>query len=217
MASKFAAGLAVLLVGAGAVVAAPWAATAAPPQSPAHAGTRSVVRQGLHFVGFDRRVAAAHGYKIITLANGTEESVPKAAWNRLLPSTDGALPNLLPGDGGSSNFQDTVWGDCGYSYIEGFITGRNQIELNSGFGLASYELPVVIVKWTISLKDANGISHQTYSGGILPSRSWNRWWTNLYQHMYSIDEVVTTSEVIQTNGAVCSSVGPIISVKPIPQ
>lgn len=172
MTNKMTAGLTVILVGAALMIALP--TTAEAERSPSPAGAKSTVRQGLRFVGFDRAVAAAYGYKIITLASGAEQSVPVAASSRL-PSLSGAVPDMLPGGGGSNPAQqDTVWGDCGYSYIEGFITGKNQIEL----------------------------SH---------------WWPNLYQHLYSIDQVVTASEVIETNGALCSSVGPIISVDGIPQ
>jgi hypothetical protein len=89
-----------------------WTVTGGQGESPAAAATLGhlQVRQSMMFVGFDATVARAHGYRIVTRADGSERVV----------SVDSA----------ASPVQDTVWGNCGYSYVEGEISGRHQIWLN---------------------------------------------------------------------------------------
>jgi hypothetical protein len=106
--------------------------------------------------------------------------------------------------------QDTVYGNCGYSYIEGAQSASHKIWLRSGFHVND---SAVQYAWLISLYDRNGHSYQGSSGGLAFRHDWSKLWENLNQYGYSIDEVEAgSSYAVLYWGGVCVSGGPWISL-----
>lgn len=186
------------------VVAGPALASAPGTSAPRH----SLVKQGMYVTGFDAAVAKAHGYKLVTYANGDEQAVPIDPRSGLPKGTllvkASAKGGIHP-DNGASN---RVTGNCGDSWIAADEVGPNKINLTSGFDVI---MPVTKYKWIIQLEDINGKSEQGASG-TLPSgfSSWEDDWPNLTQYVFSVDQVLTGSYAILDNGEVCNSVGPKI-------
>lgn len=163
------------------------------------------VKRGMYISGFDAAVARAHGYKIVTYANGDQQSVPVNPRSGLPKG-----PLLVRSAGGlrpDNSGYDEVTGDCGTSWIYGNEVSTSHISLESGFDLTD---PAVAYSWVISLSDANGSSRQTASGTLLERKSWEGTWNDLYQYEYTIDQVLTSSTVILYDGSTCYSGGPYI-------
>jgi hypothetical protein len=188
-------------------------AASASAATPASANSAAGVQHAFNVVGFDAAVAKAHGYKIVTYANGSEQSVPINSQSGLKPSpvvnlqdaseeAASATPGVVSPDAVT---QDTVYGNCGYSYIEGEKSATHQIWLNSGFSITP--APAVRYNWTIELEDKNGSSYQG-SNGEIDSYSWSDTWSGLNQYSYSFDDVLTSSSATLSNGEVCASGGP---------
>lgn len=167
------------------------------------------VQRGMNVVGFDPSVAAEHGYRIVTYADGSKQSIPAVANSKLPPGPLMPAPNAV-----KPFVQSTSWGDCGYSYIEGSQTGAHQIYLRSGFGLSS-GLSAVGYNWVIELQDANGFSYVGSSGGLLFRNSWAGEWDALNQYSYSFDYVLSNSTATLADGTVCQSGSPGIYINGI--
>lgn len=108
-------------------------------------------------------VAKAHGYKIVTYANGDEQAVPVNPKSGLRKSpilTKTSRAGIHPDNSGS----DTVYGTCGDSYVSAVQISTNHIDLDSGFDVVD---PVVYVDWDVYLSDANGTSTQGASAHLL--------------------------------------------------
>ena len=167
--------------------------------------TKTVVKRGMYISGFDTAVAKAHGYKIVTYANGDRQAVPVNPRSSL-PKGPVLVKNagrLRPANSG----YDSAAGNCGTSWIYGDEISTSHISLESGFDLTD---PAVAYNWVISLNDANGTSEQSASGTLLERKTWEGTWNGLYQYEYTIDEVLTSSTVVLYDGSTCSSAGPYI-------
>jgi hypothetical protein len=178
------------------------ASPASAEQAPA-APTKHLQR-GMSVVRFDAKVAAANGYKIVTYADGSQQSVPVDPTD----TTKEASP-IVPAGGVSANVnQNTVYGNCGYSFIEADQTGPHKIWIRSGFHV---NRGAVAYTWVIELWDDNGSSYQGSSGGLLNRQDWSHTWNNLTQYGYSLEEVLPgSSDAVLNNGSVCTSGGPWI-------
>ena len=121
--------------------------------------------------------------------------------------TKTASPVLHKG-GVTANVQSTVYGDCGYSFIESEPSGAHQVDIRSGYKVNS---TAIFHGWSLYLSDDNGDSYQGNSG-VNASSSWSKWWDNLNQYGYSFEEVRTSSYAQLANGSRCYSGGPYLVV-----
>jgi hypothetical protein len=170
---------------------------------------------GMYVAGFDAAVAKAHGYKIVTYANGEQQSVPVNPQSKLpksmilhpQPAKSNALPNQVVPAAAATDYNE-VWGNCGKSWIRVTQTGTNKVSVASGFS----NLPedAYFWSWNVLLSDQNGTSHQTYSGAIL-STSASRIWTNLNQYGFTYDYVYSGGATL-IDGTICLSGGPDVSI-----
>ncbi len=138
----------------------------AAPTAKRPAAKQRVLRRGMNVVGFNAAVAKAHGYKIVTYANGDQQSVPIDPKSRLPKSPILHHDYGLHPDGNSD--YNKVVGNCGTSWIAVLQTGASQVQVASGFTVSSS--PAIGYSWTVSLSDANGTSQQSESGELFSGR-----------------------------------------------
>lgn len=153
--------------------------------------TGRIVYFKMHSVGFDARVAAAHGYEVRTGANGKQYSVPKGASASATPFNN-------------------VTGDCGESWVFESGIGNSSVQLDTGYAVYTN---VVSRQWRVILDDNGGESTKNYSGGATGA-----YWAVLpiirgltkgpgYAHIRSNG----SNFAILTDGNVCYSGGPSAS------
>lgn len=197
------AGLAALAAGAAPASAAPGfgSPTVAPPTIGQEAAT-TYKQRGMDVVGFDAEVAAANGYKIVTYADGSQQSVPVDPADKTKEGSPIVSPGVMP-----QVVQETVHGNCGYSFIEGNQVGAHKIWLRSGFGLSKGP-PAVSYRWTIELQDKYGFSYQGSRGSLALRETWSKTWDNLNQYGWSSHDVLRSSYALRANGSICTSGGP---------
>ncbi len=177
-------------------------ASAHRPTAPRH----FLEKQGMYVAGFDAAVAKAHGYKIVTYANGDMQSVPINPRSGLPKGTlVKASHGVITPDNSASSGK--IPGDCGDSWINGVQTGPHKITLTSGFDV---DIPAVKYRWKILLRDINGDSEQGDGGELLEDFSWTGKWEDLNQYVFSVDQVENNSYAILTDGETCYSGGPLI-------
>ncbi|WP_438295865.1 hypothetical protein [Streptomyces sp. HUAS TT7] len=184
---------------------AAFAATASEPSPAAKTAVAQpqVLKQGMNVVSFNAATAKAHGYKIVTYANGDQQSVPVDPKSKLPKS-----PILHHGMQPLNSDYDRVVGNCGVSWISVRQTAASQVQVGSGFTVSS---PAISYNWTISLSDRNGTSHQSSSGGLFFKETWARVWSNLNQHGYTFD-YVSSGLAELANGTVCYAGRPSVSI-----
>ena len=161
------------------------------------------LQRGMNVESFDAKIAAENGYKIVTYADGSQQSVPIDKNDK----TKTPSP-ILQKSGVNANAQSTVYGNCGYSFIESETSGAHQVDIRSGYSVTS---TAIFHGWSIYLSDDNGDSYQGHSG-VNASSSWSKWWDNLNQYGYSFEEVRTSSYAQLANGSRCYSGGPYLVV-----
>lgn len=192
------------------------AAFAAPrPAAAVPQGTQET-QVGMYVAGFDAAVAKAHGYKIVTYANGDQQSVPIDPQSKLAKSSilhpqsskSTALPGQQVRPAASNTDYNEVQGNCGVSWIRVTQTGTNKVSVASGF--RNTPEPAYFWAWNVSLSDQNGTSHQTYSGAILSSSA-SRIWTNLNQFGFTFDYVYSGGATL-IDGTICLSGHPDVSI-----
>jgi hypothetical protein len=165
------------------------AASAAPSAKPAPAV--AVKTTGMQIVGFDRAVAAAHGYEIKTAPDGREYSVKKGA--------------TATAAGGIST-QNIVYGNCGSSYLWYNAIGNSSNRIQTGFNLNQ---AATSYWWLVVMRDGGGQSSRNWAGGLLLRTSWGVTSTVTgMTHGFSDAYVSTASSAILWNGGVCTSGGP---------
>ena len=168
-----------------------------------------VLKRGLYAVGIDAAVAKAHGYKVVTYANGDEQSVPINPKSHLpkgpivVRSERGVRP--------SNSSYDKETNSCGSAWIQVQQTGTDRVLLTSGFTVASAFDPATAYLWDITLNDANGLSDQGGYGTLSLRTSWSGSWSNLYQYKYTID-YLSTGEVWLASGTICDTALPGVSI-----
>jgi hypothetical protein len=201
-----------LLASALGVLGGASAASAAPTPT----GSVKVVNLGMYVKGFDAATAKAHGYQIVTYANGDRQSVPVDPQSKLAKgpilhpqaATSSTLSSTQVKPNAAATDYNEVWGNCGRSWIRVTQTGTSKVSVVSGFS----NLPEVADywSWNVSLSDRNGTSHQTYSHAIF-STSASRIWTNLNQYGYTFDYVYS-GLAIMIDGTICYSGAPDVSI-----
>ena len=158
-------------------------------------------------VGFNPAIARAHGYKVVTYANGDQQSVPVDPRSRLPKSPILRHERGLRPDANSD--YNKVIGNCGTSWIAVMQTGPGQVQVASGFGVNSS--PAIGYSWTVTLSDANGTSEQSASGALFLRTSWRRSWNNLNQHIYTHDFVSSGLANLE-DGTICYAGRPDVSI-----
>jgi hypothetical protein len=162
---------------------------------------------GMYVAGFNSAVNKAHGYKIVTYANGDQQSVPINPNSRLPKSQ--ILHRSSHGMVAATNTDyNQVGGNCGISWIRVSQTGTNKVAVASGYkNLAG---PAYYWSWNVSLSDKNGTSHQTYAGATSGEAA-SRIWSNLNQYGFTFDYVYSGGAVLD-DGTICLSGAPDVSI-----
>lgn len=182
------------------------------PSTTHHFATPKLLQTGMYVAGFNAAVAKAHGYKIVTYANGDQQSVPINPNSRLpkspiLSRSHGM--DISPSMVAATNTDyNQVVGNCGISWIRVSQTGTNKVAVVSGYkNLAG---PAYFWSWNVSLSDKNGTSHQTHSGATQgEAASWI--WSNLNQYGFTFDYVYSGGAVLD-DGTICLSGAPDVSI-----
>lgn len=156
--------------------------------------------------GFDREVARANGYEIIRLRDGQLASVPKAVALRVRAGDWTAVPSG----------QQTLYGNCGYSYVEIYAIGAEKANFKTGFGIASNKPAAVRYQWVVRITDNGGSSSPSWSGNLALRRTWVTNGGNFL--VYKLTAGLATARVdrdwsysVLANGEICSSAGPVAS------
>ena len=173
--------------------------------------TTHLITNGMTAVGFNAAIAKAHGYKIVTYANGDQQSVPIASNSKLAKSLI-VSKGLISQSGvhtAANSDNNTVTGNCGNAWIAVMQTGYNQVQVASGFTV--FPSPAADYSWDVQLNDANGTSHQT-AGGFLWSRyTWGRSWNGLSQSVWTQDFVASGLADLD-DGTICYAGRPNVSI-----
>jgi hypothetical protein len=176
-----------------AVTAAP--ALAANPVKPAPAQQETAMV--LH--SYDADVAAAHGYKIVTNPDGTQQSVPVTP--EAVAEDQAIAAANQPAPGGVHANRTVVYGPCGSSFI-GVTANGNDIIIGTGYSVGR---PVIGRVWAVQVFGFGGLPSHTWLGGSGPK------WNSAYAFFYTgggFANVTPGSSVILDNGAVCYSGAP---------
>lgn len=198
---------ALLASASGLVLCVPAVSADASPKPPASTSANS--ESGMYVAGFDKAVAKAHGYKIVTLANGDQQSVPISAKSGLPkgPVLHKATKSKRAKAAANTDYA-AVYGNCGQSWIRTTQVGTNKVSVASGYRYLPE--PAYYWSWEISLTDQNGTSRQRYSGAT-SGTSASRVWSNLNQYGYSYDRVAKGGATLNS-GTICFSGNPDVRI-----
>lgn len=168
---------------------APAAASAAPAAPAAIPAKSFRVVRPMQVIGFDRAIAAENGFEIRTNSAGQEYSVP-------VGSDASATPN------------NTVYGDCGSSYVQITPVGNHKALIQTGFSVYT---GAVDFDWIVHVIDNYGVSNKTWGGPLAFRSSWVG--TNNFTSGgtgYASAEV-TYGVAFLWDGTICFSLGPFSS------
>lgn len=167
----------------------------------AHASTEDreaseTITSPMTIAGYDADVAKANGYKIVTLPDGTQESVPvtaaakKAEQDIITPFT-------------------TVPGDCGTSSVVILDDGNAGAAVSTGFHLVR---GAISYGWTVNVTGPGGGYTKNFGGVLANTPRWTGSfrWSVPVRGTY-IAAVTKASWALLNNGTVCTSGGPIDS------
>ena len=120
----------------------------------AHAAPPSTVTvtMPMHIAGFDPVVAAAHGYRVITLSNGNPAVVPAGS-----ALENGASPSPVRPEA-------TIAGPCGTSSISLWSQRSNQYTFQTGFTITRNAYAVEYT-WHVSIAGPNSYENRQSYGG----------------------------------------------------
>ncbi|GGQ75898.1 hypothetical protein [Couchioplanes azureus] len=192
-------------------------ATSAALASPAAPSPTPQEKQvGMYVAGFDPDVAKAHGYKIVTYANGDRQSVPIDPTSKLPKGpllhrqapADAASPHRPVTASAANTDYNEVWGNCGVSWIRVTQTGAHKVSIASGY--RNLPASAFFWTWTVTLTDRNGTSHQSHSGPT-SGTSASRTWSNLNQYGWTHDYVSAGGATLN-DGTICFSGRPDVSI-----
>ena len=198
---------------AGVVVAAivllPAAAANASTVSPAPTPTpvTTTVHQNMVVKGYDAKVAAANGYKIVTNADGTQASVPvtaaaiaqqKQADQRMVAAR---TATAVPAASGSGVV-------CGDSWASGVKKANNTVAFHTGFivyGAVSFHTWSV---YAVGVVTANGWT-TAGNGPVSGTQSWSGAIPSVVgPGVGGVPALSPSASVLLVNGAICFSYGP---------
>lgn len=186
------AALAVGLATATAQAAEPTAvpATATATASAPATAPKGVITMPMKFVGFNKAIAKAHGYEILTDAQGHQYSVKIGA----KAGSAAARPN------------NSLSGNCGTSYLWYNAIGARAATLDTGFE----NLPVAAVYyiWRVSVTDAIGTGVVPWSGVLALRGSWEGITVTHHGATGYSRAVVTTGLVDLADGTSCVTLQP---------
>lgn len=129
-------------------------AAASPPASQSHP---TQVKIPMTAVSINPSIAHAHGYKVITLSDGRQASVPEIS-----TLTDGASPAQVQP-------YDVVNGNCGYDFLFVFPQGNLYYDIFTGFHISG-AVAAVEYSWEWDITDFGGYNIQKTSVGGLAFR-----------------------------------------------
>ncbi|SBT66661.1 hypothetical protein GA0070622_3687 [Micromonospora sediminicola] len=120
-------------------------------------------RLGMGLVGFDAKVAEAHGYRVVTLPDGSQSSVPA---DKATAATEGRyVPEhgvLKPGSSMSTNSYGAATGECGSSWVGLDPRGGGRATLTTGMTLVQASGGPWDIHWHVDISDNGGHSTQNY-------------------------------------------------------
>lgn len=157
----------------------------------------------MNIVGYDSEVAEAHGYRIVTDANGVQSSVPvtRAAVAEREREVAAAESLILP--------FDTKRGTCGTSSLTGRKGSHDTVTFTTSFSIIGN---VAEYDWAV---DANGFvtSNWWSTSGTGPTPGSQKTWTGAIPGVIGwgkakVPNNSARASVIKTDGGVCYSGGP---------
>ncbi len=188
----------------------PLSADATPP-SPAPGD----LANGLRAVGFDRAVAEANGYEIITRPDGYQDSVPEAqadAARAGLVKPSGALVATGSGEV-STNASNYKYGNCGWSMVSMSALGNSRVTMDTGAHVRSDWSGIWDVNWRVVITDNGGTSTQ---GGYSAARGSHNFdppaRTLTLTRGPAAAGVPAYSYVLLLDGTLCVSFAPSVSI-----
>lgn len=142
------------------------------------------VTVAMEVTGVDAAVAKAHGYKVVTLADGRQEAVA---------ASKAVSPN------------DTIEGDCGDAYLNYYAVGNKEAYVDSGFSLNQ---PAVYYYWDVAVKDSAGTGTKLFYGTLADDYTWADEWLTTHSVTGSSTATVTDGWVLLYNGNYCTALDP---------
>ena len=196
---------------AGMVVAAtvllPAGAANASTVSPTPAPVTTTIHTSMVVKGYDAQVAEANGYKIVTNADGTQQSVPvtsaaiaqQAKSDQLRAAAQATTQIAASSAGGVV---------CGDSWVSGAKLANNTVAFHTGFlvyGAASYHVWTVYAVGTITANSWATSGSGPYSG----TQSWEGGISTVIgPGVGGVPFLSPAASVVLENGSICFSVGP---------
>jgi len=172
--------------------------TASPPVASAATPPIGAVTSPMTIDGFDDAVANADGYRIVTLSNGDEASVPVAS-----PIVNGSPASAIVQP------DSIIYDDCGYSWMYMDSWSPLQYVPLTGFVVNT---PAIDYSWNLVISGPyNYENHLGYGGALAFDTSWSNGAPEIPVDdagYYSGEVVSSTSYAILDNGGVCFSGGP---------
>ena len=205
------------VIAAAAIISTALPASAATTHTTAAQPSTTVQRGGMYY---DPPVAilgkATNGQVGVLLTDGDKISVPVADESLILKAIHGgSLHGGMAAAATYHHYKDTVYGDCGSSFIEIADKSRSNthpIKMTTGFHVNT---PAVSYSWsTDTWRNAGGFKKAwNASGGLLFRKDWSGGFTTIlnYRHgNYTGLVYAGVSSAVLDNGDVCVSGGPIV-------
>lgn len=158
-------------------------------------------RDSMTITGFDRSVAKANGYEIITLPDGREASVKKS------DARAAEAGDVRP------MAEETLFGECGYSFVEIYGLGFGRVEYRTGFGVSP--VPAVDFRWEYDVAWNSG--GEVFSDGYPFAQPRSTWNTGLQYLTAPVGEEIgiwvspipsRPAYAVLENGGLCESLNP---------
>jgi hypothetical protein len=159
----------------------------------------------MSITGYDATVAAAHGFKIVTYADGSQESIPvsPAAKATVAKYGKAGTARIMPkgkGSGAVTN-ASVVYGNCGSSMLV------IEDEGNYVFATTGYDVVAPVsnrIDWAVNFYAWSGFDQVSWPSGPSPAH-----WRGYGGVFTSTDGFgVAAGDVLLTTGAICGSGGP---------
>lgn len=151
--------------------------------------------QGMNVTGYDEAVANAHGYEIVTHADGSQESVPV---------TPEAIAEQAAIDDMVTTF-DEAYGNCGRSWVYSTKIANDTVAIQTGFSVGG---PTVSRNWRVHANTFFTSNTLVFPNGPTASGYWSAEGALPGLVGPGVAGVPTTATAVKTNGSVCTSAGP---------
>lgn len=157
--------------------------------------------------GYNAQVAAAHGYKIVTHSDGTQESVPVTA-AAVAERKQADQARIAAQAKSQSTVTPAVVGNCGSSWLQGTKIANDTVTFQTGFivYLAAYEHT-----WTVNAVGFITANHWTTTGAG-PANGSDSWQGAIYNVVgpgyAGVPAWSASASVVLRDGTVCYSLGP---------